>query len=198
MPVLHSCVSCITNVCNIIMNPLHWRIFNPPLSPNPMSNCQKMPKIIHSVHTLSFHHFQAIKLAQSGQPTQEDETTQGEEMEVDELGEAKQSEDTGNAEEEEETSAEFEDGCISTDEDLDALIPTDSSTQESTVTETKTPLRTYKLKWLMLKGSVLALGVAMLVAGGVGSVFHPYVPPEEYLNCTDLVGDNDFYNHSIY
>ena len=158
----------------------------------------KLPQITLARMFCQFRPFQAIKLAQGGpgQPTPEDQTTQGEVRELDELGEAKTSEDTGNTENEEETSVEFEDGCISTDEDV--LIPTDSHNQESTITELKTPLRTYKLKWLLLKGSVLVLGVAMLVAGGVGSVFHPYVPPEEYSNCSDFIGDNDIYNHSIY
>ena len=43
--------------------------------------------------------------------------------------------------------------------------------------------RTHILK-LLSRGSLFAIGLAVLVVGGVSSNFQPYVDPEEYENCT--------------
>ena len=50
--------------------------------------------------------------------------------------------------------------------------------------------RTCILK-ILNRGSLFAVGLAVLVAGGVASNFHPYVDPGEYENCTDTEQMND-------
>lgn len=37
---------------------------------------------------------------------------------------------------------------------------------------------------VLSQGSFFALGLVVLVAGGVASMYHPYVDPDEYENCT--------------
>ncbi len=49
----------------------------------------------------------------------------------------------------------------------------------------------YKIKRLLIHGSFYAIGLCILIVGGVSSRFHPYVDPEEYSNCTSF--DNSSY-----
>ena len=51
--------------------------------------------------------------------------------------------------------------------------------------------RTHILKLLNRGSLFFAIGLVVLVAGGVSSNFHPYVDPGEYENCTDTEQMND-------
>ena len=44
----------------------------------------------------------------------------------------------------------------------------------------------YKIKKLLIHGSFYAIGICILISGGVSSRFHPHVDPEEYSNCTSF------------
>lgn len=79
----------------------------------------------------------------------------------------------------------FEDEDMSTDEDI--LWSENSAVTQ--IEHSKMLERTKRLKWVLQKGSVFVLGVVLLIAGGVGSIFHPYVPQEQYSNCSDLAHD---------
>jgi len=65
--------------------------------------------------------------------------------------------------------------------DKETLLATDHRTRGLSHT---------RVRSLLLKGSLFVCGLALLVAGGVGSIFRPYVSEEEYSNCTNLFTKN--------
>ena len=48
-----------------------------------------------------------------------------------------------------------------------------------------------RIKKLIFKGSFFVVGLAILVAGGVSSQFHPYVDTVAYSNCTNDLRVNE-------
>ena len=48
----------------------------------------------------------------------------------------------------------------------------------------------YRVKKLLIHGSFFAIGISLVIAGGVSSRFHPHVDPEEYSNCTYMSMSN--------
>ena len=52
--------------------------------------------------------------------------------------------------------------------------------------------KTHYILKLLSRGSLYALGLAILVVGGVSSTFHPYVDPGEYENCTITGQSNEY------
>jgi len=70
-------------------------------------------------------------------------------------------------------------------EDTNTLLLTDDEHLKSSVNTCKmTTKPSYSIRKLLLHGSFYVVGVAVLVAGGVGSLYTPYVDPEDYSNCS--------------
>ena len=84
---------------------------------------------------------------------------------------------------------------LSNDTELQAMIAEESVQQQNR--STSRLLTPYKLKKILLHGSFFVVGVCILISGGVSSLYHPYVDPDEYVNCTHHENSSsEFLDHS--
>lgn len=132
---------------------------------------------------------QAIRIAQRSKPTQPDDVT-----ELDSVNNDK--EETASV-----TSETSSSSSGSRDEtDQDNLISGEDSELQKEEYKDRDPqvlyrkTRSYKLRKLLLHGIFFVVGVSILIAGGVSSIFHPHVDTDQYSNCTAF--DNNLSNFS--
>ena len=80
--------------------------------------------------------------------------------------------------------------------DIDELVLESSNPLQEIKHQPKRDLCKSRIKKLIFKGSFFVLGLAILVAGGVSSQFHPYVDIPAYSNCTNGFLVNESLNHA--
>ena len=66
----------------------------------------------------------------------------------------------------------------------------ENSNSSSLHQQTRRPRTRTRIMKLLSRGSLFAIGLAVLVVGGVSSNFTPYVEPWEYDNCTMITGQS--------
>ena len=69
-------------------------------------------------------------------------------------------------------------------EDTTTLLSDDEHSKNSVHTEVLPHKPLHQLKTILLHGSFYVVGLALLIAGGVGSRYKPYVDPDLYTNCS--------------